>query len=152
MLLAPDKIRRHFQERGLKFTSQRYAIYRALASSTEHPSVEDLYSAVKKTYPTLSMNTVYNTLESLQTIGIASEISLWHDKARFDANQAPHHHLVCLRCKKIEDLYDETLDRLALSPKAKQRYQITGHRIEFHGYCSDCKAKINKPKIRRSKP
>ena len=152
MQLTLEQVRKHFQERGLKFTSQRYAIYRALASSTEHPSVEDLYSMVKKAYPTLSMNTVYNTLESLQVIGIASEISLWHDKARFDANQARHHHLVCLRCKKIEDLYDDTLDALALSPKAKQRYQIIGHRIEFHGYCSDCKAKINKPTKRRLRP
>lgn len=149
MQLTFEQIRKQFQERGLKFTSQRYAIYRALAGSKEHPSVEDLYSTVKKTYPTLSMNTVYNTLESLQAIGIASEISLWHDKARFDANQAPHHHLVCLRCKKIEDLYDDTLDALTLSPKAKQRHRIIGHRIEFHGYCSDCKAKINKPRKRR---
>jgi Fur family peroxide stress response transcriptional regulator len=149
MLLTPDQLRRHFQERGLKFTSQRYAIYRALAGSTEHPSVEDLYSTVKEAYPTLSMNTVYNTLESLKEIGIASEISLWHDKARFDANQASHHHLVCLRCKKIEDLYDDTLDRLALSPKAKHRYRITGHRVEFHGYCSDCKPKTSKPQKRR---
>jgi len=149
MLLSPDQLRRHFQDRGLKFTSQRYAIYRALAGSTEHPSVEDLYSTVKAAYPTLSMNTVYNTLESLKEVGIASEISLWHDKARFDANQTAHHHLVCLRCKKIEDLYDDTLDRLALSPKAKHRYRITGHRVEFHGYCSDCKPKSTKPKRRR---
>ena len=149
MRLTPEQVRRHFQKRGLKFTSQRYAIYRALAGSKAHPSVEDLYSTVKKTYPTLSMNTVYNTLESLQTIGIASEISLWHDKARFDANQAPHHHLVCLHCKKIEDLYDDSLDVLALSPKARQRYRIVGHRIEFHGYCGDCKTKQNKNNKRR---
>ena len=103
--------------------------------------MEDLYSTVKRTYPTLSMNTVYNTLEVLKDIGIASEISLWHDKARFDANQTPHHHLVCLRCKKIEDLYDDTLDRLALSPKTQHQYRIMGHRVEFHGYCNRCKTK-----------
>jgi Fur family transcriptional regulator, peroxide stress response regulator len=149
LLLTPEQVRKHFQDRGLKFTSQRYAIYRALAGSTAHPSVEDLYSSVKRTYPTLSMNTVYNTLENLKAIGIASEISLWHDKARYDANQAAHHHLVCLRCKKIEDLYDDTLDGLALSPKVKHRYRILGHRVEFHGYCSDCKSKIQKPRKRR---
>lgn len=143
-MIPMEQIRKHFQEHGLKFTSQRYAIYRALASSAEHPSVEDLYSTVKRSYPTLSMNTVYNTLEALKAIGIASEISLWHDKARFDANQIPHHHLVCLWCKKIEDLYDETLDRLDLSPKVRHRYQITGHRVEFHGHCSDCQRKLKK--------
>jgi Fur family peroxide stress response transcriptional regulator len=143
-MISLEQIRKRFQERGLKFTGQRYAIYNALASSTKHPSVEDLYSTVKKSYPTLSMNTVYNTLEALKEIGIASEISLWHDKARFDANRSPHHHLVCLRCRKIEDLYDDSLDHLALSPKAKHEYRITGHRVEFHGYCNDCKATIRK--------
>jgi len=149
MLLPLEQIRKQFRQRGLKFTSQRYAIYRALAGSKEHPSVEDLYSTVKRSYPTLSMNTVYNTLETLKGIGIASEISLWHDKARFDANQASHHHLVCLGCKKIEDLYDDTLDDLALSPKAKHRYRIVGQRVEFHGYCGDCKTKTDKHKKRR---
>jgi len=141
MRLTFEQLRKHFQQRRLKFTSQRYAIYQALASSTEHPSVEGLYSTVKKSHPTLSMNTVYNTLETLKEIGIASEISLWHDKARFDANQTPHHHLVCLYCKRIEDLYDNALDDLALSPKVKHRYRIVGHRVEFHGYCKDCKIK-----------
>lgn len=149
MSLTLEQLRKHFQQRGLKFTSQRYAVYQALASSTEHPSVEALYSIVKRSYPTLSMNTVYNTLETLKEIGIASEISLWHDKARFDANQTPHHHLVCLGCKKIEDLFDNTLNALALSPRAKHRYQILGHRVEFHGYCSDCNNRKDKPKKRR---
>jgi len=148
-MLTPEQVRKQFKERGLKFTSQRYAVYRALAGSKAHPSVEDLYSSVKRSYPTLSMNTVYNTLENLKAIGIASEISLWHDKARYDANQASHHHLVCLNCKKIEDLYDDTLDGLALSPKVKHKYRILGHRVEFHGYCRDCQTKYDKPKKRR---
>lgn len=148
MALSLEEIREHFKGRRLKFTNQRYAIYQALASSSDHPTVEDLYSTVKRSYPTLSMNTVYNTLEVLKDIGIASEISLWHDKARFDANQTPHHHLVCLRCKKIEDLYDDTLDRLALSPKTKHQYRIMGHRVEFHGYCNRCKAKAGQQKER----
>jgi Fur family transcriptional regulator, peroxide stress response regulator len=76
MRLTFEQLRKHFQQQRLKFTSQRYAIYQALASSTEHPTVEDLYSTVKKSHPTLSMNTVYNTLETLKEIGIASEISL----------------------------------------------------------------------------
>ena len=141
MALTLEQIRGHFRDRGLKFTSQRYAIYQALADSVAHPTVEDLYSSVKKTYPTLSMNTVYNTLETLKGIGVANEISLWHDKARFDANQSPHHHIVCLGCRKVEDIYDEALDNLRLSPKIKHQYKITGQRIEFHGTCKDCGSK-----------
>jgi Fur family peroxide stress response transcriptional regulator len=139
--LTFEQLRKHFQQRRLKFTSQRHAIYRVLASSVAHPSVEELYSTVKRSHPMMSMNTVYNTLDTLNKIVIASEISLWHDKARFDANRTTHHHLVCLHCKKIENLYDNVLDQLALSPKAKHQYRIVGYRVEFHGYCSDCKTK-----------
>ncbi len=139
MALTLDQLREQFQDRGLKFTSQRIAIYEALAASKEHPSVDDLYSLVKEKHPTLSMNTVYNTLETLKEIGIANEISLFHDKARYDANQAPHHHLVCLKCRRIEDIYDDSLNDLALSSESKNRFQIVGHRVEFHGYCQNCK-------------
>jgi Fur family transcriptional regulator, peroxide stress response regulator len=142
MNLTLDQIRKHFRKRGLKFTNQRYAIYRALAASDRHPSAEDLFAKVKRTFPALSMNTVYNTLEALQDVGVASEISLWHDRARFDANQSPHHHLVCLGCKKIEDLYDRTLDGLSPSARASHDYRITARRIEFHGYCGDCQRKL----------
>lgn len=139
MALTLDQLREQFQDRGLKFTSQRIAIYEALAASKEHPSVDDLYSLVKKNHPTLSMNTVYNTLETLKEIGIANEVSLFHDKARYDANQSPHHHLVCLKCRRIEDIYDDTLNDLVLSGETQNHYQIVGHRVEFHGYCQNCK-------------
>jgi Fe2+ or Zn2+ uptake regulation protein len=141
MLMALEKIRKQFQESGHRFTSQRYAIYKALASSKQHPSAEELYLTVKKSQPTISLNTVYNTLETLKTVGIASKIGPEYDRARFDANQVPHHHLVCLNCKKIEDLHDKTLGHLKLSRKARRRYRITGHHVEFHGYCYDCQQK-----------
>jgi Fur family peroxide stress response transcriptional regulator len=143
MNLSLDQIRKQLRKRGLKFTNQRYAIYRALAASERHPSAEDLFAKVRRDHPALSMNTVYNTLEALMEVGVASEISLWHDRARFDANQSPHHHLVCLGCKKIEDLYDRSLDGLRPSPRASHDYRITGRRIEFHGYCGDCRRKRN---------
>ena len=146
MPLSPEEVQMHFRKRGHKFTSQRLAIYRALASSKLHPSVELLYSTVKKSHPTLSMNTVYNTLETLKEIGIVSEISLWHDRARFDANQTAHHHLACLDCKKIEDLYDENLDNLKLSSRLRHKYKITGYRVEFHGFCYTCQQKKRKNK------
>jgi Fur family transcriptional regulator, peroxide stress response regulator len=141
MLMPLEQIRKQFQESGHRFTSQRYAIYKALAMSKQHPSAEELYLTVKKSYPTLSLNTVYNTLETLKSVGIASKIGPNYNRARFDANQAPHHHLLCLHCKKIEDLHDKTLDRLSLSSRLRHRYRITGHRVEFHGYCYECQQK-----------
>lgn len=151
MSLPIEQIRKQFREQGLKFTSQRYAIYKALALSKQHPSAEELYRTAKKSHPTLSLNTVYNTLETLKAVGIASKIGPSYNRARFDANQSPHHHLFCLHCKKIEDLHDETLDRLALSPEVRHRYRITGHHVEFYGYCHDCQKRSPRRKGRTLK-
>ena len=141
MSLTLHQIRRQLKNRGLKLTTQRYAIYRALAASKRHPSAEELYATVKNSHPGLSLNTVYNALEALKEAGAAAEISPWRDRARFDANFSSHHHLVCLGCKHIEDFYDKALDRLIVSPTVKRHFRITGHRVEFQGYCKACKNK-----------
>jgi Fur family peroxide stress response transcriptional regulator len=137
-ILTPDALRGRFAAHGLKFTGQRYAVYRALAVSREHPSADALLAAVRRQHPSLSINTVYKTIEALRAIGIASEVAPRRDRARFDADPTPHHHLVCLGCHRIEDLYDSALDRLALAQSMRAGYRITGHRVEFQGYCTDC--------------
>lgn len=155
MGLTVDEIRMRFRRRGLNFTGQRHAIYQALANSVAHPGVEEIYTQVRHSFPSLSMNTVYTTLVTLKDIGVISEVSPVRDRARFDANRDPHHHLVCLGCRKIEDLYDHGLDRISLSEEQARSFKITGHRVEFHGYCKRCRLKTPKttkaPKPKRRK-
>lgn len=139
MRLTPEDIRRRFRERGLKVTPQRAAIYRALAESTAHPTAEDLLREVQRTHPMISPNTVYYTLGALRRAGLVQEVNYWHDRTRFDANIALHHHLICLGCRTIRDLTDETLDRLAVPRRERGGFSVTGHRVEFHGYCAACR-------------
>jgi Fur family peroxide stress response transcriptional regulator len=138
MQATVDEIRRRFREHGLKTTPQRTAIYRALLESTEHPTAEDLYRTVRRLHPSISPNTVYYTLGVLRAVGLAHEVNYWHDRSRFDGNMALHHHLICLGCRRIEDLTDAALDRLAVSRDRKD-FEVLGHRVEFHGYCAACR-------------
>lgn len=138
MKLAPDEMRQRFRERGLKMTPQRAAIYQALAGTTSHPTAEDLHRQVRRQHPMISPNTVYYTLGVLREAGLVYEVNYWHDRSRFDANIDLHHHLICLGCRSIQDLTDEALDRLAVSDRARAGFSITGHRVEFHGYCAAC--------------
>jgi Fur family peroxide stress response transcriptional regulator len=139
MKLTMDEIRRRFRERGLKLTPQRVAIYRALADTTTHPTADALYRQVKKQHPMISTNTVYYTLGTLKSAGLVHEVNYWHDRARFDANMDRHHHLICLGCRRIEDLTDDGLDRLTVSARRTSGFQVLGHRVEFHGYCQECR-------------
>lgn len=139
MHVTAEEIRRRFRERGLKLTPQRAAIYRALVESRAHPTAEDLLREVQREHPMVSPNTVYYTLGALRRAGLVQEVNYWHDRARFDGNLAPHHHLICLGCRTITDLTDAALDRLAAPAGSRAGFVVTGHRVEFHGYCAGCR-------------
>lgn len=128
---------KRFQEKGLKLTNQRIAVYEALASTDTHPTADSIYQEVKEKYPMISLNTVYNTLEALKEIGEISQLNT-DVSARFDANMAPHHHLVCLHCRKIEDFVDPELDQIPLKVPGRRDFKILFHKVEFHGYCKKC--------------
>lgn len=150
--LTSEALRVQFKRHGLKFTAQRYEVYCALAGSTDHPAAEQLFLTVKNRNPAIARNTVYKTLEALKSVGIASEVSLWHDRARYDANGTAHHHLVCLKCRRIEDLNDVTLNQLEPPAGIDGRFRITGHLVEFHGICVDCSPKRSLRALKVSKP
>src|SRR4051794_10722643 len=93
----------------LMLTPQRLAVYRVLASDDSHPSAEDIYRRIKPEMPSLSLGTVYRTLDLLVEQGLVSRVHAFSDQARFDANLAAHHHLVCERCRRVIDFEDERL-------------------------------------------
>jgi Fur family transcriptional regulator, peroxide stress response regulator len=149
MKATKQEIRNLFKAKGLKVTPQRCAIYEMLTASPEHPTAEDIYRIVKRVYPMMSQNTVYYTLSALKEAGLISEVNFGHEHARFDANRDAHHHLVCVSCHEINDLYDEAFDRLSVSAQKNQQYTILGHRVEFYGYCKRCREKGKLPETRR---
>ena len=150
MKSTPADVRQRFREKGLKLTPQRYAIYEMMIHTDSHPAVEEIYHAVQPMFPMLSLNTVYYTLASLKKAGLIADVPVQEGAARFDANMDRHHHLVCLKCRKIEDLYDEALDQLKISAKSTNGYLVESHRVEFRGYCSECRTprRRSKQKVR----
>lgn len=122
---------------GLKVTPQRIAIYRELAKTDGHPSTEMIYKKIKDYYPNISLTTVYRTLETFESHGLISVVNVLYNAARYDANLDPHHHIVCVRCKKIEDVYDEPLDGYSIDRKI-HNYRVTGYSVLFNGICREC--------------
>ncbi len=122
-------------------TPQRTEIYRALVETTSHPTAEQLLLQVRRRVPRMSANTVYYTLGALQRAGLVQEVNYGHDRARFDGNLEPHHHVVCRSCRSIYDVMDERLDGLHLEPRLPQGFEMTGHRVEVYGYCVACRGR-----------
>ena len=131
-----------FRAHGLKPTPQRLAIYKALMRTTEHPSPEAIYKAVRPQLPALSLGTVYKTLDALESAGLVEQVSRIGDTKRYDANLDPHHHLVCTRCRTVIDvmLPEEHLPsvRTAVTGSAGRRFEVTGVHVQFLGICQDC--------------
>jgi Fur family peroxide stress response transcriptional regulator len=137
--LSLDAIQLKFRDYGLKSTPQRTAIYQALVHSTAHPTAEDLFAQVSPAYPMLSLNTVYYTLGVLRTAGLVQEVNVGHDRARFDANLSPHHHVICQGCQTILDVMDPRLNRLTSPSGIPKDFQITSYQVAFRGYCGTCR-------------
>jgi len=124
---------------GIKVTPQRIAIYRELASTNQHPSTETIYKKIKDYYPNISLTTVYRTLETFEKLGLISVVNVLYNAARYDANLSPHHHIVCTECKKVEDVYDESLNNLDISNKTLGDYKIEGYSLLLSGTCTNCR-------------
>ena len=125
---------------GIKVTPQRIAIYKELADTDEHPSTETIYKKILKYYPNISLTTVYRTLETFEKLGLVSVVNVLYNAARYDANLEPHHHLVCVMCKKVEDFYDDSLANLNIPQKSLLEYKLLGYTIQLNGICSDCRS------------
>ena len=99
-------------EKGLKVTIQRLAVYEALYKERVHPTAEHLTSIVCKKYPTISAGTVYKTLDTFVEHNLIKRVKSDRDVMRYDATMERHHHLYSLENDQISDYYDEELDKI----------------------------------------
>jgi len=126
-------------ELGLALTPQRLAIYQMLAGDDSHPGAEDIYKHIKPDLPSLSLGTVYRTLELFEEHGLVSRVHAFSDQARFDANLDPHHHMVCIRCRRVIDFQDARLQELPLDAKALDGFEVMTQRLHLIGLCRECR-------------
>lgn len=125
---------------GLKLTYQRMEIFRQLASSTDHPSAETLYSRLRQQMPTLSLDTVYRTLSVLEQCGLVRKVMTAESQARFEAETEPHHHLICDKCRTIIDFTWDFLDHAELPGEITRWGNIIERKAVLHGVCARCLA------------
>jgi len=126
---------------GLAVTPQRLAIIKALLGSGEHPRADAIFAAVRMQHPHISLATVHRTLETLCEIGEARKVTTLHDSARYDGNITPHHHVVCVKCRRIRDIEIPRLDRLLAGKSELGEFTVLGSSLEIHALCEDCGAK-----------
>ena len=123
----------------MRVTAQRVAIYDMLLGSNEHPTAAMIYDGLKKQYPTLSLMTVYNTLNRLVDAGVVNDLGTVGDGfTHYDADISAHVNLACTNCHQISDLASEYTPTLGADILARSGYQIQGSRLLYYGLCPSC--------------
>jgi len=107
-----DEIRNLLKEKSLKITPQRIAVLEAVLEFGNHPTAENITEIIKVNLPNIAVGTVYKTLETFVENGIVKKVKTDRDIMRYDAILEKHHHLYCVESDRIEDYYDDELNRL----------------------------------------
>jgi Fur family ferric uptake transcriptional regulator/Fur family peroxide stress response transcriptional regulator len=126
------------RRRGHRVTSQRLVIHRALRDLDRHVTAEEVMAKVARQLPNVSLPTIYATLELFEELGIVRRAAVREGAALFDPRTDEHHHLVCRRCGRVEDL-DTELDLARVRRAARRRGFNSDHaELVLSGLCSNC--------------
>jgi Fur family peroxide stress response transcriptional regulator len=128
-------------------TAQRTTILEYVKNNKHHPNIIDIYKNVSKKLSTISMTTVYNTMELLKKDGLVHELSVRNiEGRRFDSNLKPHDHLICRICGTVFDIEIDVDHSLLLTEKQQQGFEVSEICINVYGVCTNCQnmdSKVN---------
>ena len=133
---SPTELTELFRDRGLKVTPQRQCIFRLLHGNEAHPTAESVHAAASAEMPTISLKTVYSTLNDLAAMGEIQQLDLGTGSFRFDPNIDGHHHLVCTRCGKVRDVYAAA--RVNVPDDQLGGFTVDTTEVVLRGLCDTC--------------
>ena len=120
-------------EAGLKMTGQRKVILQVLGDSKDHPSVEDVYERAKEIDSSISIATVYRTLNLLDELDLVIRHEFQEGYSRYEVNLDHHHHLIDLETGKVIEFQNDELEKLKEKIAQDLGYELVDHRLELYG-------------------
>ncbi|MBK5223523.1 MAG: transcriptional repressor [Acidimicrobiia bacterium] len=136
---SPDELTDIFRARGLKVTPQRQLIFRVLHDELRHATAEAVHARASRDMPTMSLRTVYQTLNDLAAMGEIVQLDLGTGSSRFDTNLDAHQHLVCAECGSVRDIVVDSAD-IELAEATLEGFAVSSTDIVFRGRCASCAA------------
>ncbi len=144
------ELRGVFHAAGLRLTKQRLTIYQELESCDDHPDVDYLFRAVKRTVPKISLFTVYRTMNVLEAAGLVWRVTTWKSHARYGAGGDGPAHFLCEKCGRIENV--EVGDIGFLRRKIEKAYgPVERMNLIFHGTGKCCVMRARPPRFARAR-
>jgi Fur family transcriptional regulator, peroxide stress response regulator len=100
------------KDSNLRVTPQRVAVLEALNNLINHPTADKIKEYVVKNHPNIAVGTIYKTLETFVEKGLVKKVKTEKDVMRYDAILENHHHLYCEDTERIEDFFDDQLNKV----------------------------------------
>lgn len=128
------------KDHKLKVTPQRLCIFKILSQTKEHPTAETIYNSIQEEHPTMSLATVYKTLDTLVKHGLIQQLNVGEGSFRYDAYIHPHSHIQCVKCGIVIDMPDtQTVTTLREEVQSLSHFQLSHEQLYFYGTCPTCK-------------
>lgn len=127
-----------------RLTPQRRAVLRALEELGCAQDVDAIHARARQFLPRIGRVTVYRALDLLQAQGLVEVLYLGDGRTRYELARPHHHHLICLRCGRLEPFEGCNVTTLARAARTRG-FRVTGHRLELVGYCARCQVHKEPP-------
>ncbi|GFN32816.1 Fur family transcriptional regulator [Paenibacillus xylaniclasticus] len=128
----------------LNMTTQRRAVLNILQQSHDHPTAADVMERLREQGHMFAYGTVYNSLRYLTEAGLVKELNLGESASRYDARTEDHHHIVCVRCGRVDEVTTELpAEWMALAAQETQ-YQVHHASVVLEGVCVACSVQNDK--------
>lgn len=148
-MVAEQSIEQRIAQGGRRRTPQRLLVARTLASSKRALSAQELHGRIRPDHPRLGLATVYRALEALVQDGMARRFERdGHISAYVACDAEHHHHLVCLRCQRVEDLGEQVLRPMLSSVRRRHDFQVDHAALDLYGECGSCRKRAREAKAR----
>ncbi|MEJ2141795.1 MAG: ferric iron uptake transcriptional regulator [Gammaproteobacteria bacterium] len=128
------------QKAGLKATLPRLKILKFLEETEQrHMSAEDVYKAMLEQGEEIGLATIYRVLTQFESAGLVTRHHFEGGHSVFELDQGHHHdHILCVKCGKVDEFFDETIEERQKIIAKKKGYAITDHSLYIYGVCADC--------------
>jgi Fur family ferric uptake transcriptional regulator len=113
----------------------------AFFKADRHITVEDLYGILQKSSPDIGYATVHRNLKLMCECGLAEEMKIGGQKARYEQKHGHEHHdhLICTKCGRLIEVKDERIERLQDELAKTNGFIPRRHKLEIYGLCRTCR-------------
>lgn len=136
--LLDDELIGVLRARGQRVTLPRLLVHRHVRGAQRHVTAEQVYAELAGELPSLSPATVYSTLDLLDDLGLVRRMNTPRGAIMYDSRVDDHHHVICRRCGRMQDL-DVEIDAGEAEAAARSAgFEVAHSQLTLNGLCSDC--------------